>query len=135
MFNRTFVIPVPATQTHYHTTTEKRAPTDESVRLLKEMEQAAQSKVDQSIRLEVNGFECVVHVFRDYPNDLIHARAQFALAGRVRQEVEFSIRSHEKGKELASGLVKAISDRIARECLQDFVGKFVGRYNEIGVDW
>lgn len=40
--------------------TEHRAPTDESVRLLREMEQAAETKFKNGIRLEGNDFNAVV---------------------------------------------------------------------------
>lgn len=45
--------------------TEKRAPTDESVRLLREMEKAAQDKVLQAVTLRNNIFECTVQFRRD----------------------------------------------------------------------
>lgn len=46
--------------------TEHRAPTDESVRLLKEMEAAAAKKFEQSIRLEANGFKFVLTKLPSY---------------------------------------------------------------------
>lgn len=49
-----------------------RAPTDKSVALLKEMEQAARDKVLETIRLENNGFEAVCHRMVNYAdNDTI----------------------------------------------------------------
>lgn len=50
-------------QTHV---TEQRAPTDESVRLLKEMEAAAREKALATVRLEGNGFNGVIHVHHDH---------------------------------------------------------------------
>ncbi len=61
---------------------EHRAPTDASVKLLKEMESAARQKVDESIRLEGNGFECVVHVEEDPMSAQRVARAVFTLNGK-----------------------------------------------------
>lgn len=59
------VILYPVTQTEYVTknvnVTEKRAPTDESVRLLKEMEEAARSKIEDTFILTNNGFECRIY--------------------------------------------------------------------------
>ena len=43
---------------------EHRAPTDQSVALLKELEQAARDKVEHSINVGGNGFECVVHIHK-----------------------------------------------------------------------
>lgn len=46
--------------------TEKRAATDESVRLLKEMEQAARDSVIKSVQLENNVISAVVHTAYDH---------------------------------------------------------------------
>ena len=46
--------------------TEKRAPTDESVRLLKEMEHAAAEKLLESVRVENCGIDAVMHRYEDY---------------------------------------------------------------------
>lgn len=49
---------------------EQRAPTDESVRLLREMEQAASDKFKDGIRLEGNDFNAVVAVHQiDWTGD------------------------------------------------------------------
>lgn len=49
--------------------TEKRAPTDESVRLLKEMEEAARNKVLETIVVADTSFECKIHKVIDPIND------------------------------------------------------------------
>ena len=41
--------------------TEKRAPTDQSVALLKEMEEAARKKVNETIVVADTSFECKIH--------------------------------------------------------------------------
>ena len=55
---------------HYHTynstTHEHRAPTDESVRLLKEFEEAARKKIEASIRLDNNMFKAHIMKSPDY---------------------------------------------------------------------
>ncbi len=56
----------PGGGTHYHTITENRAPTDESVRLLKEMETAARDKVQASIRVENCPVDCVLNAWEDW---------------------------------------------------------------------
>jgi hypothetical protein len=58
---------------------EKRAPTDESVRLLREMEDAARTQVAQSLRIESCGVEAVVHR-QDNPMD---AKTMFAIHYKV----------------------------------------------------
>lgn len=46
---------------HVHTTiTEKRAPTDDSVKLLREMEDAAENKLLSAIRLDTNAMPGIV---------------------------------------------------------------------------
>lgn len=61
MFNKTVIVAGRPADVHHHTTVkEVRAPTDESVRLLKEMEQKAEEKVLKAMRLESNGFKAVI---------------------------------------------------------------------------
>lgn len=57
MFNTYLVSRQPSH--HSVSVTEKRAPTDESVRLLKEMESAVREKVVESVRVERNGIKAV----------------------------------------------------------------------------
>ena len=58
------------TERHYHThnVTEKRAPTDESVRLLKEMEEAARKKITESTTVHNTEFTCKLHKCYDQAN-------------------------------------------------------------------
>jgi len=74
----------PRTETHYvdRTVTVNRAPTDESVKLLKEMEKAAQDKVIESVKVGDTHFECVVHVWREMESDDQVYRAIFSLNGK-----------------------------------------------------
>lgn len=48
--------------------TEKRAPTDQSVALLREMEKAARDSVDSTIRLNTNNIKAVIHKETDFAN-------------------------------------------------------------------
>lgn len=58
---------------HYHTSdiriTENRAPTDDSVRILKEMESAAENKILQSVKIGNSNIEIVVHSIYDVFSD------------------------------------------------------------------
>ena len=47
---------------------EHRAPTDESVRLLRELEQAAQNKILDSVRVTDSLFDGLLHYQHDYVN-------------------------------------------------------------------
>jgi hypothetical protein len=62
MFNTTNI------HKHNHTTyvEEKRAPTDASVQLLREMEKTAREQVIKSIQLSNNDLSGVVHLMEDY---------------------------------------------------------------------
>lgn len=71
-----------------HTTvnvTEKRAPTDESVRLLKEMEEAARNKVLETIVVADTSFECKIHKMVDPINDHDVYTVVFSLGGQKRR--------------------------------------------------
>lgn len=94
MFRKPNIIINARTRTEYVdrnvTVTEKRAPTDESVRLLKEMERAAEDKIIDSIRVSDTHFECVVQSSLDVASDAFVMRAIFKLNGR-RLEAEHTI--------------------------------------------
>lgn len=99
------------------TINEKRAPTDESVKLLREMEQAAKDNIVHTLKLEKNGFEAVVH-FAISALDLNYmGKAIFDLNGK-RMVVEESISQYQGPKALVQALMKKISERIAEEVLQ-----------------
>ena len=77
MFDRTFVRAGPS---HVSVSVEeKRAPTDASVQLLREMETAAKDKVTQALRIESCGVEAVVHRHDD-PMD---CKTMFAIHYKV----------------------------------------------------
>lgn len=61
-------VPMPPPTPVHHTTTvnirEHRAPTDDSVKLLQEMEKAAQDRLVANIRVSNNAFDCHVHVYK-----------------------------------------------------------------------
>lgn len=82
MFNKNFYIDTTFDSAYSNlTVTEKRAPTDESVKLLREMEEASKKEVIKSISVGGNGFDCVIHVFLDALSDTTKARAVFELNG------------------------------------------------------
>lgn len=79
-----FVHVTQPTQTEYVTREvhEHRAPTDESVKILKEMERAAEAKVIEAIKVGDTTFECVVHRALDHMSDEVVMRAVFGLNGK-----------------------------------------------------
>lgn len=78
MFDRT-VINKGDTHTYV---TEKRAPTDESIRLLREMENKAKEEVIKSISLPSNEFSGVVHLMRDHLSCQTNVVVLFKLNGK-----------------------------------------------------
>lgn len=61
---------------------EKRAPTDDSVKLLREMEDAARAQVIQAIRLDGNDFKGVLHKQYDTAGDQDLWKVVFDLNGK-----------------------------------------------------
>lgn len=68
MFDKTIVFPTKVYDSGYTpvTVTEKRAPTDESVRLLKEMEEKAREKIIDSFAVKDTHFECKIFQEKDF---------------------------------------------------------------------
>lgn len=98
---------------------EHRAPTDESVKLLREMEASARQEIVQAIKVEGNGFNCVVHIHQDMISDGMIARAIYDLNGR-RFEDQIDVQWRNKTPEgLISALVAKVSETIGREVLKD----------------
>lgn len=72
--------------THNHNShvsvTEHRAPTDESVRLLKEMEAEARKKITESTTVHNTEFTCKIHKYFDPVNDADMYRIIYTLNGK-----------------------------------------------------
>lgn len=110
---------------HFHTTQrgsefvtvhEHRAPTDESVRLLKDMEQKARDKVIQSVRVVDSPIDCVIHKHFDHLNQ----KAEFCAFVRIngkRLEARKSFNGGESQEEIAIGIMDAVAERIAADIL------------------
>ena len=115
-----FVIPG-ETRTEYVTRTvhEHRAPTDASVKLLTEMEAAALAKVERSINVGGNGFECVVNIMRRAMDMDTMAVAIFKLNGK-QMRAEARVEGW-KPDEIAELPIK-LRDAIAKEIANQSVG-------------
>ncbi len=93
--------------------TERRAPTDESVRLLREMEEAAAKKLTEGIVVEDNRINAVVNLYDDHLSGRRHARATYSLNGQ-----RFVTDASVEGWKLRSdpmALVSALHGAMARE--------------------
>lgn len=67
------------------TVTEKRAPTDESVRLLKEMEAEARKKITETTVVSSTEFTCKLHKYHDALNCCDNYAVIYTLNGQQRR--------------------------------------------------
>ena len=67
------------------TVTEKRAPTDESVRLLKEMEAEARKKITETTVVSNTEFTCKLHKYHDPANCADNYAVIYTLNGQQRR--------------------------------------------------
>jgi hypothetical protein len=102
--------------------TENRAPTDESVRLLKEMQEKAEKALLATTYVETNGLKATVQTFRQAWDDSVKAVAQVDLNGksiRVEHVAPRRDAPHERIRLMAEVRDK-IATAIANEVMQDF---------------
>jgi hypothetical protein len=103
------------------TVTEKRAPTDESVKLLREMESAAKKEVLKSIRLDGNEFKGVVHISQDFMSDQYVVVAVFDLNGKRIQAEARQGTLRATADELFLRLRDAAAEQIANQIANPFI--------------
>jgi hypothetical protein len=132
MFDKTALYVGSRTSHHHHRAEvhEHRAPTDESVRLLREMEQAAEQKLLDSFRLEGCEVDCVVHHLRRYEtlgtdHDFI---IQYRLGSRrIRVDHRHRERMRDTPEEarqyLAEELLRVVGESIAQQILAPALNK------------
>ena len=125
MFNRTFILPT-HNRTEYVTREvhEHRAPTDDSVKLLREMEAKAQEQIIEAVHVGDTTFECVLHQCRQPLDDSRKWLAVFSLNGK-KLTAEFEWRDWQiKRQDAALGLLDAIAKTIANEVLTSALMRF-----------
>lgn len=113
---------------HTHQVTEQRAPTDESVRLLREMEAAARQAITDAVRVD----DCVVDIVVHTQDDLINAARMFAIVYSVngtRRDVRVNAPMGRSRDEIASQLIAALSVDLAETLLAAPMRKALGRRN------
>lgn len=93
---------------------ERRAPTDESVRLLREMESAARDEVAGGVRVDGTDLNCVIHVARDALSFDLKFRAILSVNGR-RIVVDTAGPFDEPMAKHADRLIEAVSRKLAIE--------------------
>ncbi len=116
MFNRPVNVTVaPMRIDANFSVTEKRAPTDESVKLLREMEAAARAEVLKAVAIDTNEIRGVLHKGYDAMSDRWRSKMIADFNG-IRLVAEVSAAGRDESC-LAGPLVQAFADEIARHVL------------------
>lgn len=97
--------------------TEKRAPTDESVKLLREMEQRAREQVLKAISINNTEVEGVLHMMRNHLSCTYVFRFLYQINGK-KMTTDYEVNEFELPKyKWIDGLINAVAVDIAREIL------------------
>ena len=97
--------------------TENRAPTDESVKLLREMEQKAQEQVLKAISINNTEVEGVLHMMRNPLSCTYMFRFLYQINGK-KMTTDYEVNEFELPKyKWIDGLINAVATDIAREIL------------------
>lgn len=123
MFDKVEVHPtvvkhVPTTVNHH----EHRAPTDDSVKLLKEMEAAAVTKLMDSGRLTDNLVSAEWAIFKDHLGFKLHVRINLMINGRrieLSDTWDIPLNLAEDSFEYRDALAKFIYDLISKEVAKE----------------
>lgn len=101
---------------------EHKAPTDESVRLLREMEATARAAVERAVRVENSPIDCVIHVTQDSMSDRTDWRCIYKLNGE-RRTVDYVHNRMGLDDPMAPvhGLVNALAKDIAARLVEHFL--------------
>lgn len=99
---------------------EHRAPTDDSVRLLREMEDKARQQVEQSINVGGNDFECVVNIQAESMSMDTVAVALFRLNGKQMRS-EARVEGWQQ-KDDVLPLAERLCDAVAKTIATEIVG-------------
>jgi len=102
--------------------TEHRAPTDESVKLLRDMEDRAQARIVATTRVQDMGIDCVIHKMREMHTGDTRYAVIYSLNGKKHRADHLSMdRGNEDRDEskrrVAQELVTALAEDIARNLL------------------
>lgn len=109
------------------TVIEQRAPTDASVRLLKDLEREAQKKILSSIRLESNVFKGVIQMLDDFNNGEFVYLAVFSLNGHTMTVEHRVSRNGFRDENLdRQELVKKVGVEIATHLTANFINALRG---------
>lgn len=117
MFNRTIVHQAPDHIRAEITVTEKRAPTDDSVRLLREMEAKAKAEVIKAVAINDNLFNGVIHTMFDALSHRTTVRLVYSMNGK-KLTTDYHIDDSRSLDDSIAGLIDAVARDIAIEILR-----------------
>lgn len=118
MFDRTIVHQAPGQIRAEINVTEKRAPTDESVRLLREMEAKAKAEVIKATAVNDNHFTGVIHTMFDALSYRTTVRLVYSMNGK-KLTTDYQIDESSKSQDDSiNGLIDAVARDIAIEILR-----------------
>ncbi len=122
MFNRTFIHHTDASGPSHVTVQHQHAPTDESVRLLREMEAKAREQVVEAMRITSASVEAVVHRYDDPMDMKTHFKIHYKLNG-VQREVKLWTEDRAKIEEKLDDIWKRLAEDIAAVLVESMVRK------------
>ena len=104
----------------YYFTSKEKAPIDESVKLLMELEKKAQDKVDRAIRLLNTNIDVMIHSYFDVGSHYRVFKIYYVL-NSIRRVVVHGVplQSCDDEEGVAKALLKALSEDIARNLLSE----------------
>ena len=114
MFDRTIVHQAPDHIRAEITVTEKRAPTDDSVRLLREMEAKAKAEVIKAVAINDNLFNGVIHTMFDALSYRTTVRLVYSMNGK-KLTTDYHIDDSRSLDDSIAGLIDAVARDIAIE--------------------
>jgi len=105
--------------------TEKRAPTDESVRLLREMEAAAEVEIVKKTVVHDNDFSCVVHQWREAMMDSTKFKVIWSIGGH-KCTTDFTWERWRQGDDKRAMLI-GLRDALARDIAGEMLSTAINR--------
>ena len=98
---------------------ERRAATDESVRILREMEKEVQQKITDSIRVQNCEIDLVVHTYPDYLNHQFLMALIYCINGKKTQvDLTFNMLELQDKEKVLDTIIQRLSESIACNLLQ-----------------
>ena len=112
--------------------TEKRAPTDESVRLLNEMQQKAFDNIVSCVQLDNNELKDITWwIYPDYASFTEKARVRFSLNGKIFDEIITLPCDRTKMEEVPKMILERVVEIIATKVTMKLFEKNLNTFKEI----